>query len=559
MTTNAYAQTNTDRLMEVVDNTRSANTMLASIQELLTSLVSDVMEAIAALAGNVEAVSETMSEEFDAVGNAISHVDEEVAALDSKVMMLDSTLMDIRTQVSSLGDQITTLDQRTQQIDTNYQASVDNFAVILPAIKETVDALAASQSDASLESISEGVSANAARINEITTSLETISTQLGTIQDELDIVVNTTATTATAQERAPLTGPSEGDLNLKISPYDIAKNVKDKKATVMYSFMCEEDIFIKSVDRANRPATLVDTAEDLGGLDDDDDDATTRDDKVTISVSGPVSGMLYDSKFVGAGAAQRLDTAIAGMNAPLLANNTLTITLTANEDALNNEISFQHNQDDDNTDDEIYVKAATATTAQTAGTDDIDNITELATNLKKDLHIIGETGTAPAVQVANTKISPQILGPTIYELKVSWISDAKDAKCEFMRTGATADTSIATMALSPTDTRNVLNKATKTLDCNGVDTTIVGINPIMSGALREATTLKFTIAGDDAASAVFGFDVNGTHTLKDGYEDALPLELGSKDLEIEAELSTVTTLLLQVEYQSADGNKCTSR
>lgn len=552
MTTNAYAQTNTERLMEVVDNTRSANTMLASIQELLTSLVSDVMEAIAALAGNVEAVSETMSEEFDAVDNAISHVDEEVAALDSKVMMLDSTLMDISAKVSSVGDQVAAFDQRDAELDRYYKDNIDDFAVILPAIKETVDALAASQSDTSLESISEGVSANAARINEITTSLETISTQLGTIQEELDIVVNTTATTASAQERAPLTGPSGGMATLMVSPYDIAKNVKDKKATVNYAFMCEEDIFIDTIDRVRDSADTADAL--LKGLA-GETTGTTANAAVKVSVSGPVSDTLYDSMFSGVGDAEGiLDKKIEAKNAPLLANNTLTITLTADSAALDNTIAFN---DADNATD-VVPKASSTTTAQEA-TAAITTIAQLAGNLTKDLHATIEDDAAAVRQTADNKISPQTISPTIYQLKVSWISDAKDPKCEFMRTDATTDTSIATMALSPTDTRNVLNKATKTLNCGGVDTTIVGINPIMSGALREATTLEFTIVGEDAPSAVFGFDVNGTHTLKDGYEDALPLDLGSKNLKIQAELSTVTTLLLQVEYQSADGNKCTSR
>lgn len=544
MTTNAFAQTNTERLSEVVDNTRSANTMLASIQDLLTSLVSDVMEAIAALAGNVEALSDMVSDEFDAVDDAISHVDEEVAALDSKVMMLDSTLMDISTQVSSVGDQVAAFDQRDGQMDQYYKDNIDNFAVILPAIKETVDALAASESGASLESISEGIRANSASINEITSSLKMISDQLGTIQEELDIVANTTATSAQAT-RAPLTGPDEGDLSLKISPYDIAKNVNDDgdMAKVTYTFMCEEDIFLDTLDRVR----ATDDNKLLSGLSGTDGE----EDLVTVTVSGAVSGALYNSLFSGVGdEAGILDKKLEAKNTPLLANNALRIMLTASEAALINTVDF-------NGADSIYPKADNATHAQ-ATEHEITNIAQLAGNLTNDLHTEAETSDAGAAQTSMTRISAQTLMPTIYELKVSWISDAKDPKCEFMRTGATTDTSTATTVLAPTDKSNVLNEAMKTLDCNSVDTTIVSINPIMSGSLKEATTLEFAIGDDDAPSAVFMFDVNGTHSLKAGYEDALPLDIGTEDLMIKAELSKLTTLLLQVEYQSADGNKCSA-
>lgn len=546
MTTNAFAQTNTERLSEVVDNTRSANTMLASIQDLLTSLVSDVMEAIAALAGNVEALSDMVSDEFDAVDDAISHVDEEVAALDSKVMMLDSTLMDISTQVSSVGDQVAAFDQRDGQMDQYYKDNIDNFAVILPAIKETVDALAASESGASLESISEGIRANSARINEITTSLEMISTQLGTIQEELDIVANTTATSAQAT-RAPLTGPSGGMSTLKISPYDIAKNVNDDgdMAKVTYTFMCEEDIFVQKLDGTASHMVL----NGLSGL--TDDNSTNA--KVTISVTGAVSGPLFNSMFTGVGTeAGILSKPVEGNNAPLLAGNALTITLSADKAALANPVDFNGDQDS------IYPKADNATHAQDETEDAITTIAQLAGNLTNDLHTVIEDDVEAVAQTSMTRISAQTLMPTIYTLKATWISDAKDPKCEFMRTGATTDTSTATTVLAPTDKSNVLNEAMKTLDCNSVDTTIVSINPIMSGSLKEATTLEFAIGDDDAPSAVFMFDVNGTHSLKAGYEDALPLDIGTEDLMIKAELSKLTTLLLQVEYQSADGNKCSA-
>ena len=547
MTTNAFAQTNTERLTEVVDNTRSANTMLASIQELLTSLISDVMEAIAALAANIEAMSTNMSEDFDAVDDAISHVDEELSALDSKVMALDSTLMDISTQVSSVGDQVAAFDQRDAQADGYYQDNIDNFAVILPAIKETVDQLAASQSGGALASISEGVSANAARINEITTSLEVISTQLSTIQEELDIVANTTATAVTtAQTRAPLTGPSPGSATLEISPYDIAKNVNDDgdMAKVTYSFMCEEDIFIQSIGRVRASEAAIGIgAEDLAGLDDIDSDAADRVDKVTVSVSGAVSGPLYDSAFEGTGTVQRYDNSLMGNNAPLLAGKTLTIVLTANEDALANTVNFNGAV-------MIYPKSDTANTPAP----EITTIGQLAGNLSKQLH--NTTGASDSVQDSDSLISAQTLTPTIYELKVSWISDAEDAKCEFMRTDETTDTSTVYMSFKP-EGDDVLNMDKMVLNCNDVDATIVSINPIMAGDLKQTATLKFLDA-DNEPRAIFGFDVNGTHSLKDGFEDALPLKWDGDDLTIEATLSKLTTLFLQVDYQSADGNRCTA-
>lgn len=536
MTTSAFAQTNTERLTEVVDNTRSANTMLASIQEILTELVSESAEAIAALAATIESIGAALSAEIGAVGAAVGNVDEKVSALDSKVMALDSALMDISTKVSSVGDQVSAFNQRDAQNDDYYTEQIESFAVILPAIKETVDTLAASDDNAALNAISEGIAANTARINEITSSLEMISAQLGTIQEELDIVANTTATSA--QARAPLMGPSTGSATLKITPYDIAKNVDDDdESKVTYQFMCEEDIFLQSFARATgttTPSTMVA----------DDGDA------ITVRVSGAVSGTLYNSDFSPTGGTDdltNLDRMVTGNNAPLLANNAITITLTANAAALANVPDF-------NGGDQIYVESADGGT--TAGTE-ITTILELAANLKENLYT--EDGTSGNEQTSLNRVSAQSLTPEIYELTASWISDAEDPKCEFMRTDATTDTSIATLNLTPTDTPNVLNTETKILDCNAVDTTIVSINPIMSGSLREAASLEFTIDGDDAASAKFMFDVNGTHSLVAGYEDALPLDIGTKDLNIESTLSTVTTLILQVEYQSADGNTCIAR
>ena len=532
MTTNAYAQNNTERLIHIIETTDSTETTLDSLQTLLTSIGNDIMEALSALAGDIDMISDDMTTEFGDVDTAISNVDAKVSALDSKIMMLDSAIMDIDTDVSALGEQITTLDQQIQQVDTTYKDAADNIEVSLTAIKDTVDELTECEICDAVEAMSVSITANAARINELTTSLTTISEQLGTIQDELDIVSTTTATAATAQARAPLTGPVMGDATLEITPYDIARNVKGEgtsaEAKVTYTFTCEEDVFITKVDGTGRT-----TATGLAVF--------NANAKVTVGVSGPVTDELYETDFEGLGT---LDRAITRDNAPLLANNTLTITLTADDTALGNTIPF--------TPGTIYGPGSKDGDKYTAGKE-VNNIKKLAANLTSVYSVNNDK--ADNEQNDDNKVTAQTLGPTIYELEISWISDYKDPMCTFMRTDATTDTKTAYVSLSyDSDSEGVLHEDMKTLDCNGVDTTIVSINPIMTGDLKQAVTLKFTVDNDD--KAIFSFDSNGTHSLAKGYEDALPLDLGEDNLEISATISQLTTLLLLVDYQSVDGNEC---
>ena len=535
MTTNAYAQNNTERLIHIIETTDSTETALGSIQTLLTGIGNDIMEALSALAGDIDMISNDMTTEFNDVDTAISNVDTKVSALDSKIMMLDTALMDVDTDVSSIVGQITALDQRIQQVDTNYKETVDNITVMLPAIKTAVDDLAECDVCDTMDALLESIRTNDAKINELTTSAATISAQLATIQEELDIVATTTATVVTTPARAPLTGPVAGSATLEITPYDIARNVKGEgasaEAEVAFTFMCEEEIYINNLMRegpeSNDPLT---------------DFSDPNNDEVTVSISGPITDDQYHSKFKYATTnPTTLDKVITPDNVPLLANDTLTITLTADSGALDNSVI---------TADSIYANQSKTATL---------TIRDLSDNLDKPFHDKAyDEGSDPKVlhqSDDDTVISAQTVGPIIYKLKVSWISDAMDPKCAFMRTDATTDTMTAYVNL-PSDSVDgaVLATPTKTLDCNEIDTTIVSIDPIMTGDLKQATTLKFTVDGD--VKAIFSFDSDGNHSLAKGYEDALPLDLGDENLMIEASISQQTTLLLLVDYQSVDGNEC---
>ena len=257
---NAYAQTNTERLMQVVSDTSSIMDTLDSIQATMAAALSSMADQIASIAAMVSGVDEKV----DDIGSDVSHVVDDVEHLVEDVEMLDSKISEMMA-----ANEASAAAQAEQ---------VAQSAMILPRMQATLDSIASSTEQLAS---AEAVAQNTAAISEITQSigeinakLDAISTNLNVVQEVVEMPPDPVPSDAAALSPANLQAKSSefkfmvgtfGDSVLKpatantdlqaapansASPLDVYAS--DPVSLVQYtgsvSFTCTGDVYITSVE-----------------------------------------------------------------------------------------------------------------------------------------------------------------------------------------------------------------------------------------------------------------------------------------------------------------------
>ena len=531
MTTDAHAQTNTERLMTTVDNT---NTIIAAL-EALADAVADGFAAVLAAIGAVQTGVDGMS-------GHLEHLESDVAGISSDVASVDSSVAAVSSDVASIA------------------SDVDDISSSLQDVQSDVAGLSAGigGSAAALTSVTDAIQRNANAINSLNEKLDMISEAVGAVQ--------TTVETQEDVDPAVKNMLHTAETEQAVAVADFAGTVTKAPTNGVYKasniFSCTGDVFVDdlSVTRGtdNDDDGILNSVSDL--TDDTTDNPTVP--KSTITVEGfPLFELIdtsdadtnptdvttievdkvrnFDNRFLRAGDGIMVNgqtdqsdhvVALLADASNALATNHLTY-----------EIPNREGRSDPATDRTVYFT--------------LDDYVGLKNN-KALLNATTDRASSGANAYNATKAT---LGAVeIYTITVNWFAASSDTTCSISSAVETTsglpnddNTVLVALNIDETSTEGPPTPfTTATLDCNGEDTEITNIS-IQAGALRNLNQfIEVTLTAGGEPSTV-SFDTDNTADT-DGSD--LPFRFSGSDLTVGGE--GIGTLLLQITYDTTQGNTC---
>ena len=514
MTTDAHAQTNTERLITTVDNTNS----IMSALNALADAVADGFAAVLAAIGMVQADTSTIMTE-------IGHVESELATVHGEVEDIGSELATVHGEVDGIGDELAGLDSSLQSISND-----------IAGLADTVGGSAAS-----FASLADTVQSNSVAINDLNAKLDMISEAVG--------VVRTTVETQEDVDPAVTNMLHTAETEQTVAVADFAGTVTKHPTDHVYeasnTFSCTGDVFVDSMSVSGVNAVLESNANDA---------APTA--KSTITVEG---FFLYEATDVGV--------------SPTVDNVEITKTRDFDNRFLRADDGIVIKGSTDQSRalttagalDPVDPASPRSGTLDlltynngTAGAPDFMFSIQEYVGLKTNKATIG-----PGINQDGAHTSPNAtktnLGTVeLYTITVNWFAANSDTTCSI-------SSAVETVSGLPNADRTVLvalnldEDSTEgpptpfvdaTLDCNGEDTEITNISIQAGGiaGLNQFIEVELTAGGEPASVS---FDNNN---IADSDASDLPFRFSGSDLTIGGE--GVGTLLLQVTYDTTQGNTC---
>ena len=549
----AFAQSNTDRLIHVVETTDNSNNMLMAIQAALDSISAQVMslvDAVAGVAASVSGVSDQVSavqSGVDSVGMGVSGVSDSVSAIGMDVSSIRSSVSHVDEHVSEVKSAVDAISTEISGMQASLgatgaaitgplgmiQSSVDNNSMQASSIQESVD-MANEKLDSimtvtdALEQISASISSNSDKISSLESTISDINTRLDSLSSQVGDVGTAVETTV---------GPAPVNLYKKntmetitLSHYGDAAQGKlptNSKYQASYALSCDTDVFIDTVMYA--PATYGPSKYVMY--------PAIANINTGYDSSIVVNGMtLYDTNYeVGGSIKTTPYNRDANFNLmELHAGDMLSFTSEFTSE-------YHDNTDGDSTYLDTYVKAKYGDTIT------IDSASPV--HLGEDDY--------PKTKAALGQVG-------YYTITVNWYSASNDTTCSFMRTSG--DSTALSMSASKNlilqtvkaDENSISKRFQSTFDCNKLTTRVVDINTEIAGLpLYQYSTLQL-LTGDAGSSnevtrATFEFHNNGTVSLKTG---ELPFEFDGV-LRINGTLAGQNAALATISYVTNEGNTCT--
>lgn len=555
----AYAQTNTERLITVVDTTADTNTKVSNLVNLWSDFDSNFTPILS--------VIDDISDELSMVSDKVSGVSSDVMAVDSKIDTLESKF-----------DQFVATDaENTREAQTNY----DSIADMLPDIQSTVDTIV-DDADTSFDTISDKLDALQAQIGTFTSSISTLQEDVSEIQTELGLVQESVSDrigpAPTNLHSGDVTGKvllswyTQGVTKIPTGGGDGDVDVVDGDSgyyTADFRFACESDVFIQKI-----TTTLNDRETAKLSYTDDDGNTKTQnianpiyDRRDTVRI-GTADATLHDVSLTADGQTLFDSYFNAGGTALITYNRDIThanvMELKAGE-----KIEFKSSVYDPNTD-AIHDSKTTSPTE----TNDWGPL-ELIVNATKNSATAGyfpagdtalafngitpanDTSADPANSIAT---KAQLASVEAYQVKVEYFSAVEDAECVITpgRTAAISETDQVTFVTvndREGDT-GLVQDYTERLGCDLNPARITDIVGYLTGAdgLNNFVTMELKVGKDTKAEFTF---VNNTSVLKD--ESSLPFTFSGTDLVISGKLVDNSSILVQVHYDSAITDGCSQQ
>ena len=503
MTTDAHAQTNTERLITTVDNTNSILDALSALADAVASGFASVLEAL----GMVQADTEAIQAE-------LGHVEGELQSISSDVAGIDSDLQSISNDVAAI-------DSDLMDINSNLQNVQSDLAGLSGGLTGSAAALAG---------LGDTVSQNSAAINELSAKLDMISDAVGVVRETVQ------ADPADAVE--PITelaaGASEAEITVADFADGISKHPTNNVYTSTNSFSCDGDVFVDMVTLSSPNNVLTAATLNVENIDNP---------KSTVVVRGHT---IYAAAFVPSPSAD----AIATNNPADLGNMFLPAGAKLDIVGSTDQSAAPLDATDSAIDvDDEYDGIEITPTAGTALDTDIQLTLKQYVETEKRKDQIGTN--------AGNVTKAELGAVTLYTLAVNWAAPSSDTTCSIDSVSGTAvgldKTGTVLVGLSITDSEAPLPAAVgdKTVECNLSTAEITGASIRVGGSptLNEFNTVTLS-AGGESAEIKFGSD----NQFDEDASNNMPFRFTGADLTVAGE--AVNNLLVELEYATVEGNSC---
>ena len=497
ITTDAHAQTNTERLITVVDNTNEANSLLSDILDAVTSGFANVLEMLGVIDTDLEAIHGDLED-----------IHGDLSAVDTDLQEIHGDLEDIHGDLAALDGDMQTL-----------SASISGLGAASSALAE----------------VSQGVTANSASINALNAKLDMISNAVGVVNDTATSIQQTVEAEDAPAAAAAITGTLTRDTSeVEVTVGDFIAGVKKHPVDGVYTadatFSCEGgDVFVTAVKASNEHVVLGEAPTDnVGGVEQPGADPEVS----TIKVGGAIIFATdYDVDGDGTNDFARFDRNVVHNPGQLLsAGNTIKIVGSTDQSTADITGEFF---------------AADGTTAVIA------SINEIRAAPKSNSPV-------PGVAEANTTKADAVK-LVMYKLEVDWFTSASDVSCGISTATTTGtgdldntdNTLVFAIGLADPDTTLVISPlAVKTLDCNGEPAQITKVENAAGGDLLAHT--KLTLKGGDK-DGIVNFDDAGNSIADGDKASDLPYEFSST---MTIEGMSPASVLLRVTYDTVADNEC---
>ena len=521
MTTDAHAQTNTERLITTVDNTNSILDALAALADTIASGFASVLEALGAVQANTEAIQAELG-----------HVEGELQSISSDVAGIDGDLHSISDDMAGIGGDLADINSNLQNVQSDMAGLTGSLA----------------GSTTAFSAVSDAVQANTVAINDLSAKLDMISEAVGVVQE-------TVVAPATAD---PATMLFSDETVLIVAVADFAGSLTKHPTSGVYDasnmFSCDGDVFLDTMTVSDVNAVLY-TVENL---------ATDTDEKSPVTEVSLNGVALYETYSTGDGATDFIE-----INEPrdfdnqfLSAGSSLTIKGETDQSSDSEDTDIPTDRAADNN--YLQYEGTGQDTSDTPMDVDFDVYFTLQdyVNLESNKDTIANTkadgNIGEATDPAYSATKAQLGTVELYTITVNWFATSSDTTCTI---SSAVD---ASSGLPNTDNKLLVDLRIddtadvgpptpfipKTVDCNGEDTEItsLSIKSGDSGSLNPFIGLDLLAAGERANVS---FDDDGTFN-EDGSE--LPFRFTGDDLTIDG--IGLTDLLLELIYDTTQGNSC---
>ena len=552
ITTDAYAQTNTERLATVDARTAETHDLVTGLVEslgFLTGTVTDLHGLVTSVFESVTMVKdsvESTSMKVDALDSKISMVAGDIDANSAQLAELASS---VSSDISDVSDAVAANGAAIRDLNDNVQTSINNAVGDLSAKVDT----------------------NAAAITEIQNALSGINAQLEEISTSVGVVQQNVDVPVVSDFPAPLVEEKTTEKNV-VYLADFVKNTSkqddDQKYSYEFAFSCEKDVVVQRVSIGDtmsgvtsidddRTVDTTTTPPTLGG-DGRDADTTDNDDltvkkNATSTVTGAENpfhikiGLTDPTEAeISIGATKLLDNAfdigtgsgVGYVRAASYGDSLLQLTAGSS-------ITFNAKAD--------FTNFISTLIADDASTDPYGTISTADTAAWDIVY-------AELKKVNQTQVAFQ--NAQLFTVNIEYIQ-AGDAKCSISldEAGDFANSDRTTIRMTPATSDALTSTFEAMVSCNDKVTLFTeGIYVIYDGDNKDQAPdyIEVTLEGGDkkvelvSSSATpnqFSVDANSA--------DSFPIKLESGSLKISGSTLQLNEIVMQLPYQTATGNSCT--
>ena len=564
--TDAHAQTNSERIIQIASDTGAILDMLGSIQAA------------------VEAALGSMADQMSSVASTISGMDQKVDDVSSEVGHVAGDVEDLGEAVADIDSKISEMMAANEDGGAALAEQFAQFGAAVPRIQTAVDSIASDT--AALAAVPDAVERNAEAISALTETVNEMNAKLDAISDSLNVVQEVVETPTAAPPQSGAAALSPANLIVKSSKFEFTvgtfgdsvlkapsantglgvtptadDDFADRKAsTVQYtasvSFECSGDVYVTSVETTGEAAlgyNLNNLETVLGNFIDSQNDtrydgsappAYAYGEIESVVVASPPRDVYYRNFNLQHGPNLYVDDAI-----------------------LDREIDMNYYALDEGS--SLKVTAVYREFARTLTTDD-DDAHDVKAQPYYDFDDANDADEVPYLPrpvssyVADSFAERAASGaPQLATLNVGWTTSDPNTTCGFTVTSdapreMVSDTKFYSLVGTE---RGIAYDFNRAISCHGQKTTITDMVvsiptlELYSYATFEVSSNKIG-ANDDQKTKLTEWTFNSTGSFMSN-ADILPYDLMKGDeLIFEGSVPGVEKLLISVAYDTVKGNTC---